>query len=283
MNRKMTRKKGHKKTIRSKNRAGEMPKITGNPGPSILEAVQESGDEADRGSAQIQKESLAKLPASFSADQPIREDRQASVSEEGAKPSGVRTGEEDRNRNPETSNGVTDAGEISPSEPARPQAKGNLRYLSGDADAAYLGNPRGFLKVGQAVKELWNVTIRKEEATPEMKEWLSRDGTEPALPGNEVEGLGDIWFFMRAYEKEGVKPEDIPYRIWKKYWLGARLSSEGRETLLRYANFLSYLEQMRGSPDGLPKNFGASVPEEVMALPDLYDRAYLLASQLLGH
>src|SRR5262249_218530 len=61
---------------------------------------------------------------------------------------------------------------------------------------------------------------------------------------------------------------------------------------LRFAQYCEYMDQMerdlaRGG-DGRPDNFGASVPEEVMAhvlpdgKPDLVRRAFKLANELIG-
>ena len=39
---------------------------------------------------------------------------------------------------------------------------------------------------------------------------------------------------------------------------------------------------MQKSPDGKPKNYGASIREEIMALDDIKDRAFKLSNELLG-
>jgi hypothetical protein len=39
---------------------------------------------------------------------------------------------------------------------------------------------------------------------------------------------------------------------------------------------------MQASPTGTPKNFGASIPDEIMGLQDIRDRAYFLSNDLLG-
>lgn len=60
------------------------------------------------------------------------------------------------------------------------------------------------------------------------------------------------------------------------------LPTSFREAILRYANYLEYLEQMEKDPRGAPRNFGGSIPENVMALNDLKDRAYKLSNELAG-
>jgi hypothetical protein len=160
--------------------------------------------------------------------------------------------------------------------------KYNLRNLSGDADAGFVGNPRGFLRAPQAAKELWEVFVNKKEMTPEMSDWFDRGGMDSTLQAQEIESLQDVWLFSRLYEKEDVSLKDIPGRIWKKYWKTARMATDMREAVLRYANYLEYLDQMKQSKAGVPKNFGGSIPEEILALGDIKDRAYWLSNELIG-
>lgn len=159
--------------------------------------------------------------------------------------------------------------------------KYNLRNLTGDADASFVGNPSGFSKVPQAVRDLWDVYVGKKPMSPEMQSWFDRGGMSATLQANEISGLKELWPFQRLYkEHKGVA--DIPKEAWHKYWKAARLSTDFREGILRYANYLDYLDQVRKSPEGKPRNFGASIPEEIMGLKDPVDRAYWLSNDLLG-
>jgi hypothetical protein len=85
---------------------------------------------------------------------------------------------------------------------------------------------------------------------------------------------------MEVREKQGIL--GIPEKLWSAYWEKVDIATNFREAILRYAAYLDYMEQMKVNPDGKPKNFGASVPEEVMALRDIEDRAFKLSNELLG-
>ncbi len=159
--------------------------------------------------------------------------------------------------------------------------KYNLRNLTGDADAVFVGNPRGFSNVPRAVKELGDVFIGKKEITGELKEWFKRGGMMGTLQAQEMAGLKDLWIYERLYKGEAKKLGDLPSVLWKKYWNIARLSTDMREGILRYSNYLSYLDQM-GKSGGKPNNWGASKPEEILGLENIRDRAYWLSNDLLG-
>lgn len=77
------------------------------------------------------------------------------------------------------------------------------------------------------------------------------------------------------------KAQASPKTLWNGYWDTVRATTDFREALMRYACYLDYLEQMQAN-HGIPKNFGASNREEVMALPDIRDRAAKLSNELLG-
>ena len=153
-------------------------------------------------------------------------------------------------------------------------AKYNFRNLTGDADAAFVGNPRGFGKTKQAVRELHDA-FYNQKRTLEFEEWAKRGGIESTLQAQEIGNLKNLYTYLQ-------KSKAVPEKIWKGYWRHARMSTDFRESILRYANYLDYLEQMKADSQGRPKNFGASIPGEVMALKDIRDRAFMLSNDLLG-
>lgn len=161
--------------------------------------------------------------------------------------------------------------------------KYEARNMTGDSDASFVGNPRGFLKTPQATKELGDVLFGKKEITGELKEFFDRGGFDSTLFAQEMGDLKSLWTFERLYKEQNI-PEvtEIPYRVWKKYWKTIRVTNTFRETILRYGNYLDYFEQMKADANGKPKNFGASKPEEIMGLKDIRDRAYWLSNDLLG-
>lgn len=158
----------------------------------------------------------------------------------------------------------------------------NLRNMTGDLEATMVGNPWGIKKLSQAAKELWN-WYRNRESTPELMAWMELGGFQSGLTVQELQDLGNDKHFRKLMELDGPLLDNS--RTWNpaKKWIEnvAAPVSEFREGLLRYANFLSYREQMTKNA-GRPENFGASRPSDVMALKDVNDRAYKLANDLLG-
>jgi hypothetical protein len=180
-------------------------------------------------------------------------------------------------------------------------AKYNIRNLTGDADAMFAGNPRAFKKVPQAVQELYDVFAGDKAMTPDLKDWFERGGMQSTLQAQEPDlkdwferggmqstlqaqemgELNKLKMFSQLQQKKG-KFTEIPTAAWQKYWKGARLSTDFRESVLRYSAYLDYLEQMKASKNGLPKDYGASIPEEIQGLHDIESRAFFLSNDLLG-
>lgn len=158
--------------------------------------------------------------------------------------------------------------------------KYNIRNLTGDADAAFLGNPSTFLKVPGAIKELYAVYGTDKILAGNIKDWFERGGTISTLQAQEMDDLNNFNTFIGL--RKDIKTGEVPKEIWKKYWEKARISTDFRESILRYAAYIDYLEQMQKNPDGKPNNFGASKSEEIMGLEDIKDRAYWLSNDLLG-
>lgn len=160
----------------------------------------------------------------------------------------------------------------------------NIRNLTGDMDAVFAGNPSAMKQLPKAMHELWPVFFGKDvPLTGEVKEWFDRGGFQSTLQVQEMGDLNELKIFRESLEREakgGIL--SIPARVFNGYWKKARLSTDYREAMLRYANYLSYLEQMRSNATHKPANWGASIPENVMALPDLRDRAFKLSNELLG-
>ena len=159
--------------------------------------------------------------------------------------------------------------------------KYNFRNLSGDAEAAFVGNPSAFKKSSQSFKELYRAFFGDKEMSADLKDFFDMGGFEGTMQAIEMKSFGELDVFKHLYDKN-KNISDIPKTVWDKYWKTARLSTDLREGILRYAAYKDYLEQMKSSPDGLPKNWGASVPEEIKALGDIKKRAFWLQDDLLG-
>ena len=158
--------------------------------------------------------------------------------------------------------------------------KYNFRNLTGDADAGFAGNAAGFLKAPQAIKELYAVFYGDKSMTPDMRDWFEHGGMQTLLQAQELGDLNQLRLFKHLVSDNAQK-QSPPMKAWKSYWKQARLATDFREAILRYANYLSYLEQMKNN-GGVPKNFGASNREEVMALKTMEAKAFKLSNDLLG-
>jgi len=153
-----------------------------------------------------------------------------------------------------------------------------VRNISGDAEHTFLGNPRAFKRVPQAIVELYNVFIRKRPMSERMKEFFEEGGIQSTLVEQEMKKLGQ---FESIYGNP-VNWKNLPQETFKRYWNAVRIANSLRESILRYANYLEYYAQMEASPEGRPLNFGASNREAVMSLPTIKERAFKLQNELIG-
>lgn len=149
-------------------------------------------------------------------------------------------------------------------------AKYNIRNLSGDAEATFVGNPSGFRRVPEAMKDL-RAFYRNGTISPRMQGWFDRGGMQTLLQAQE---MGDLKKIRQLRHLEPGKKQS------PSYWEWVRKKTDEREGILRYANYLDYLDQVKTT--GRPRNFGASIPEEVMALQVPEDKAFKMSNDLLG-
>lgn len=159
--------------------------------------------------------------------------------------------------------------------------KYNLRNVTGDVDAVIAGNPGTFKEVPSAMKDLYKLFSGKmDEVSPELMDWYQKGGMGSLLQAQEMGDINSLKRFSKLIDKKGSIAE-YPAKLWEKYWKATRMSTDFREAVLRFSAYKNYLKQMRES-GGVPKNFGASLREEVMALGNINDRAYKLSNDLLG-
>ena len=151
-----------------------------------------------------------------------------------------------------------------------------FRNVSGDSEAIFIGNPRAFKKMPRAIRELYSY-FKENKMTPEISEYFDLGALDSLLLSQEVEDINRLEELDHLLHKSKTdRPKPLRW-IWRKIKLGNNF----REAILRYAAYLDYKEQMKNN-NGIPRNFGASVPERVMALPKIPDRAYKLSNDLLG-
>lgn len=159
--------------------------------------------------------------------------------------------------------------------------KYNIRNISGDADIVFAGSPSIFLKSPQAAYELFQVYAKGMPMTKNLEKFFDRGGFEANLQTQEMGEINRLKMFRHLQDEKGNFKE-IPIRVWQGYWKAARLSTDFREGILRYAAFIKAQEIMNKSGDGLPKSYWASSPAEIQGLDNIDDRAYWMANDLLG-
>jgi len=160
--------------------------------------------------------------------------------------------------------------------------KYSLRNLSGDVEAVFVGNPKGFKKTPRAFKELYGFFYKGKEMSQDMQDWFDMGGMQSTFQAQELGEVNKLDEFLMLQEKKGITSKHVSMEAWKKYWNTTRKANDFREGVLRYGNYLSYKEQIETSPDNMPDNFGASMPEEITGIQDTKQKAFTLSNELLG-
>lgn len=165
--------------------------------------------------------------------------------------------------------------------------KYNVRNFTGDIDALIAGNPSAIKKVPQAWKELKQVFFDPTAEMPPMfKKWFECGGLQGLFQSQEISDINRLRKFKhlmdQKLERQPIeKLTDMPKKVWLAYFDFTRNMTDFREAILRYACFLDYYEQLEKN-NGKPDNYGASIREEIDAIRDITDKAYLLSNQLIG-
>lgn len=179
--------------------------------------------------------------------------------------------------------------------------KYNIRNITGDLDAALAGNPLAVAYIPQAISELWEAYYGSGDVSQELREFQERGG---AITIQTTQMLGDhrqMREFNRLINELRNRNTsfwaNLPRRTWQLLdrvaWSGIQNFSDFREQWLRYACYLEYLHQMQSNDEHLPRNWGASVKDEVLAIPikdrngkillsGIRDRAFKMSNELLG-
>ena len=152
--------------------------------------------------------------------------------------------------------------------------KYNLRNVTGDLDAVLAGNPGALKKVPEAFRELLAYYKGNGPITGDLADWIDRGGGVATLQSQEMDELKEFGDFTALHDKTGSN-----FNVFKKYWKFARLSTDFREAILRYAAYKDYLAKLES---GRFKDYGASSPAEIDGLADNKDKAYWLSNDLLG-
>lgn len=155
----------------------------------------------------------------------------------------------------------------------------NLRNISGDADAAFAGNPGVFKWAPQAARELIPAFFSFKTVEGELAEFYKRGGFESNLQAAEMGDLRDVEFLADLFDQTQGSLIGKPLELFEAYWKTAKTATNYREAILRYAAYRDFLAKLDA---GQLKEYGASVKEDVDALPNNRDKAFKLSNDLLG-
>ena len=160
--------------------------------------------------------------------------------------------------------------------------KYNLRNMS-EVDKVMALNPDSLKYVAQAGSDLFKLYSGKSDLPANVRDWAERGGLSTLMRINELGDINDLKEFSRlaASKKQGLirKTADAPAVAWRKYWETVGWGTDLREAMLRYASYLSYMDQLK---KGKLSNYGGSVRGEVDGIVDNKDKAMRLSSDLLG-
>ena len=163
--------------------------------------------------------------------------------------------------------------------------KYNFRNFTGDLDAVISGNPKALHFFARAAKELTDY-YRTHNATQDLQDYIERSG------GMRIESLNMDNAGLKKLQDnpslfsslKDLSLKDMPAEAWnliKDFFTKEQNFTAWREHILRYATYLSYKQDMDNN-DGSPLSWGASIPDEVLAVDDIRDRAYKMSNELLG-
>ncbi|WP_226018401.1 SNF2-related protein [Novosphingobium sp. FKTRR1] len=161
--------------------------------------------------------------------------------------------------------------------------KYNLNNATGDLDAVLAGNPRSLRRIGDAAKELSAVMRGKAKPSARYEEARARGVFDSGLSIQEIPDLHQLAPFEKFQADQARGPiSKVAILPLKKVWGALQGATQWRENVLRYASYLDYADRLESGESQASVGYGASVPRMVDAVPDLQDRAALLARDLLG-
>lgn len=148
-------------------------------------------------------------------------------------------------------------------------------------------NPSAMKKMPEALAGLRQFLKGDPAAPREVREWARRGGIRGQQRYVELGEAVTIKVLDSISVEEQVRGRPfrvrgIPQRLWQGYENKVGGLNDLLEGWFRYATYLDYLDQMQngGRKGNAPRNFGSSVPAEIMDNPDLRDRAYHLSNDI---
>ena len=161
--------------------------------------------------------------------------------------------------------------------------KYNWRNFFGDIEAVLQGNPGALYYFKQAAKELTDTMIYGGVARGTLAEFEKRGGGLTTEIMTELERPDRLKNFAHLFEhKKTSNPLKWGVSAFRAYMDIATTLTNFRESILRYAAFLSYINLIKEN-NGVPPFYGMSKKNEVLAVNDnIYDMAFKLANENLG-
>jgi hypothetical protein len=160
--------------------------------------------------------------------------------------------------------------------------KYNLNNTTGDLDAVFAGNPRALRMAPKAARELAEVALGKAKPSARYQEARARGVFDSGLSIQEIPDIHKLAPFEKFQEDQRRGLTKLALLPLRKAWAALQGSTQWRENILRYAAYLDYADRLERGEGQASVGYGASRPSMVDAVPDLKDRAALLARDLLG-
>lgn len=161
-----------------------------------------------------------------------------------------------------------------------------FRNALGDAEAIFLAEPKAFMQLNNALREL--VQLQKAgQASERLTEYIRHNGMTTGLSEFDMEGLKGFER-LRFSRPQGGKGAviDAVSNATRKYFKTAQGFTEFREQLFRYATYLHYdnmiAADIKKGGKGLPSYYGAAIPAEIKSISDPHRRAFVLSNKLVG-
>ena len=164
--------------------------------------------------------------------------------------------------------------------------KYNLRNITGDFDGAIAANGIGVLKknyIGRAAKELYDA-MRYHKFSADMMMFMDKGGYQDTLFSAEIAEVQNLKSFRHLNivdEQSMIKRILDRTPLLSSYAEYTENLTNYRESILRYALFLAYKDQLTQSK-GKVKNYGASNKSRIDGLSLVEDRAYQMSKDALG-
>lgn len=156
--------------------------------------------------------------------------------------------------------------------------KYNLRNISGDLEAAiYTAGFKANLYAGRSAKEVFNM-MKHGQFTPDLLQFFERGGLESNIVAQEIADVNKLKIFDSIQKRSRL---DKVKRIPQSYTEFTENISTYRETIMRYAVYLHYKDQLKKS-GGRLDFYGGSNPNVIKGLKSIEDKAFQLANDSLG-